>query len=176
MKNLIVYYSKYNHTKRYAEFLKTRIGGEMVSIKELKPKMFEGCDNIIFGSSIRRSNILKIKKFLKYYKKIQDKNVFIFVNGFTTMHQQDDFTRQMLIDMNELYDKHIRFYMLPGGFSYKDLTGLDKKLIDLSIRAAEKQGNMDVKSLRDRELDFIYPQNLDKIVEVINELERRSKA
>lgn len=173
MKNLIVYYSKYGHTKRYAEFLKTRIGGDMITIDELNKKVLKDYDNVIFGSSLRRNTILKLKNFLKLYKYMDGKNVFVFANGFSTMQVSDE-TKQFLIDMNGLYDYHIRFYLVPGGFSYADLKGIDKKMIDFSLKIGQKDAEQDLSLFKEREIDLVNPNALDRMVDVIHELERRN--
>src|SRR5574344_1018481 len=171
MKNLIIYYSKAGHTKRYAEFLKTRISGDIVSVEKINKKLLLQYDNIFFGSSIRRNNILKIKKFLKYYKKIKDKNLFIFVNGLTTINNDPEL-RDTLIDMNMLFDKHIRLYILPGGFNYNDISKVEKFLFKIALKASEKQGDSNnLKLLMDQGIDLVNPDALDKMVSVVHTLE-----
>lgn len=175
MKNLIIYYSRAGHTKRYAEFLSTRIIGDVKEISEINLRILRQYDNIIFGSSIRNNKIMKINKFLKYYKKIKNKNLFIFANGFSTMQGVSSDDKQLLIDINGLFDKHIRFYTLPGGFDYDLLNKKDKRIFSIAFKFSNKDGetaNLE-ETIKSRKIDLVSADNLDRIVSVIHLLEQK---
>lgn len=170
MKYIIFYKSKTGNSKRYAEFLKTRISGDMFDISKISNSLIKEYDSIFFVSSIKGNKISKIKKFLKYYKHMKNKDVFIMANGISTI-QPDSDLRDTLIDMNELFDKHIRFYLLPGGFNFKLLNKFEQMIFKQIANMNKKDSNGSLNMLLTTPIDMVTPQNLDKIVSVVHKIE-----
>ena len=51
-KVLVMYYSENGTTKRYAEWIKEALNGDLYDIKNINPNMLSGYDVIILGSPI----------------------------------------------------------------------------------------------------------------------------
>lgn len=174
MQNLIIYKSNSGHTKRYAEALHTRIGGDLKEYSLNSFKNIKTYDSIFFGTSIRNNKILHIKKFLKQYKKIKNKNIFVFVTGISFMNV-DDSLRQNIIDINGLFDKHIRLYLLPGGFDVskmKPITQFMFRRVSKMKKIADKSNN--ISYLIENPIDFVNFDHLDKMVSIYKILEKKN--
>lgn len=176
MKTIIYYYSQCGHTKRYAEDLQVRIGGELASIKRLSRKKIKESDNIIFGGPLRNNVILKLNKLMKHYKLFKDKNIFIFTDGVSLVRVDEDI-KNLIIISNDLDEKHVRLYFLPGGIDLELMHPVKrfffKRVIAFSSKKNSDNPNMSsLASLLSHPIDFVNPSNLDRMVEVFNKVNK----
>ncbi|MGP1413886.1 MAG: flavodoxin domain-containing protein [Bacillales bacterium] len=124
-KSIIYYKSNTGFSKMYAEILKPRIEASLIlDIKNIKKKDFINYKNIIFIGPLRNNNILGLKKFLKKYKSMKNKNIFVLAVG---MEQETSEKREIVINMNRLHKYHLRLYFLMGGFNFNKLSNFKKK-------------------------------------------------
>ena len=134
MSCIIIYHSECGHTKRYAEYLNMRIAADkLISLDQFKFKDILNYDNIIYAGNIKNNVIVGLNKLLKKYKKIKDKNIFVIGVGLlsiTAMNNGNDtFNRDIIIISNSLDDKHVRLYLLPGGFNINKFSKFKGKII-----------------------------------------------
>lgn len=175
MKSIIIYHSQCGHTKKYAEDLKTRIlADEIISVKKLSFKKLKQYDTIFYGGNIKNNVIVGLNKLLKKYNKIKDKNIFVFGVGLS-FQTNVDYTRNLIITANGLDDKHIRLYLLPGGFDIKLFSPFKRFLIKTGIKIF-KSKNKDSNSttalnmLIGNGINLVNINNLDKMVNVYNKI------
>jgi len=82
MKTIIYYKTNTGFTYDYVELLKPRIECEKdFNVKEINKKDIQENENIIFMGPLRNNVILGLNKFLKKYKLMKNKNIFIFAIG-----------------------------------------------------------------------------------------------
>ena len=165
MDTAIVYYSKYGHTKKYAEMLQKRLLCDIYEVDDFNAKLAKKYKNIFYGSSIRANKILKISKFFKEIKDEKNFNIFIFADGLSTI-QYDDLLREMVIAYSDLSDKHVRLFLLPGGFSFDLLHKKDKLIFSIIKKTTTKDknsaGNI---NLLMKGIDLVKEENLNYMID-----------
>ncbi|MEG0034650.1 MAG: flavodoxin domain-containing protein [Bacilli bacterium] len=175
MKTLILYYSQCGHTKRYAEDLHVRIGGDLKEAKTISRRMLKEYDTIFFGGPLRGNTILKLKNLMKHYNLIKDKNIFIFADGLSTISANND-TKDLVITTNDLDEKHVRLYLLPGGLDLQLMKPLKRKFFRFLINVVGKKedvpGSANLKMIIDHPIDMVNPAHLDRMVTVYNKISR----
>jgi len=169
MKTIIYYKTNTGFTYNYVELLKLRIECEKdFEIKKIKKADILANDNIIFMGPLRNNVILGLSKFLKKYKNMKEKNVFIFAVGMEpiTGDKKDN-----IIMANALQDYHVRLYLLPGGFDLSRMKPFKRWIFKIGIKIASKS-NPELRMISDRNLNFVDGRNLDNMVEVYYKLNR----
>jgi menaquinone-dependent protoporphyrinogen IX oxidase len=137
MKNLLYYKSNTGFTEKYVNMLKNRIVPlDVYKINKISNKDLKDADNIFYGGPIRNNVILGLDKFLKKYKHIKDKNIFIFAVG---IQPATDEKRHLVITANNLDSYHVRLYLLPGGLDIKKMPPLQRFLMKIGLKQAAKQ-------------------------------------
>ncbi|MDU5337186.1 flavodoxin domain-containing protein [Enterococcus sp.] len=82
MKNTVVLYqSKYGATKKYAEWLASDLGCEILETKSARLADIEKYDVIILGGGIYASGIAGLSFIKKNYSKLKDKKIAVFAVG-----------------------------------------------------------------------------------------------
>lgn len=167
MKNLIIYKSNTGFTKEYTEMLARRIvPSEIIDIKKINKKKLKEADNIFFGGPLRNNVILGLNKFLKYYDKIENKNIFVFATGIEPI---TDEKRENVIFTNGLDCYHIRFYLLQGGMDLSRMSKVKRKFMFMAMKAAAKKEGISEDLIKQRfetPINFVNSSNLDRMVDV----------
>ena len=178
MKTVIYYFSKTGHSKSYAESLASRINCEYFDYKKMKAKKMKEFDTILYVAPVHGNKICKVAKFLKLYKKIKDKNLFIVAVG---MQPPDKERRQTIITVNLLDDYHIRLYELIGGFDANKLSWIVRKIMKIGLKSAiekdpalKAQAGM-INTIFDVPREYNDISGIEKIMDTIHRLERESK-
>lgn len=180
MKTIIIYRSDCGHTKRYVDSLKVRIlADEVITYKEIKPKNLEEFDNIIYLGPLRNNVILSLDKLMKHHEKLKEKNFFIGACGISC-RMMDDHTKSLIITTNDLDDKHVRLYFLPGGIDLKLMKPATrfvfKKALQMQAKKTEEPGAaVGIENLLKNGVDFTNPDHLDRMVTVINRIKDMEK-
>lgn len=180
MKTIIIYHSECGHTKRYAEDLKIRIAAdELIEVKKMSFKKLKQYDTIFYGGNIKNNEIVGLKKLMKYYDKLTNKNIFIFGVGMTAQNN-DPYVRNLVITTNDLDDKHVRLYLLPGGININLFSPLKRFMFKTALKVAKNndknlggnssQQDMAFNMLLKDGIDLVNINNLDKMVIVYNKV------
>lgn len=178
MKTLILYRSNCGHTKRYVDMLKTRISAdEVLEFKHVSFNKIKKYDSIVYLAPIRNNVIIKLDKFMKHYKKMKDKNIFICAVGISCRSMDED-SKNILITTNDLDDKHVRLYFLAGGIDLKLMKPLKRFLFKKTLQFAQKKEDqpgmgVGIENLIRNGIDFVNPDYLDRLVLVYNRIKER---
>ena len=174
-KTLIMYFSKYGTTKKYAQWLAEELNGDIFDIHSVKPNLFDGYGTIILGSGLYAGNVKGANLLVNNYEKIKDKKLIIFTCGSAdyskTVHVNSVNEKiAKLIPANIL--KNIKIFCLRGGINYKELSGLHKMMLGTVKKVLEKK-DADKISEEDKEfleyfskgeVDFTDKSSIAKIV------------
>jgi len=71
-KVLIMYFSKYGSTKKYAEWIASELNGDIFNIKNIKQNILENYDTIILGSGLYAGRIEGLNILINNYQKIKN--------------------------------------------------------------------------------------------------------
>ncbi|MDY4857321.1 MAG: flavodoxin domain-containing protein [Candidatus Onthovivens sp.] len=166
MKNLIIYKSNTGHTKEYSEMLERRISGKLISIDNLKKNDIKEADNIFYGGPLRNNVILGLKKFLKYYKLFESKNVFIYAVG---MEPYSEDKKENVIASNGLDLYHVRLYFLQGGMDLSKMKFPMRQLLLYGLKRSLKKEGLSEDLLEQRinnPINMVNSSNLDHMIDI----------
>lgn len=177
MKNVLFYKSNTGFTKKYVDMLKNRIATlEVFKVNKVSTKNLKDADNIFYGGPIRNNVILGLDRFLKKYKHMKDKNIFVFAVG---LEPATDDKRNLIITANNLDSYHVRLYLLPGGLDIKKMAPLQRFFIKTGLKfAAKKEGGASsdaMLSMLNNPQDRVDNANLDVMVNKFHDVSLRSK-
>lgn len=166
MKNLIIYKSNTGHTKEYSEMLERRISGKLISIDNLKKNDIKEADNIFYGGPLRNNVIIGLKKFLKYYKLFESKNVFIYAVG---MEPYSEDKKENVIASNGLDLYHVRLYFLQGGMDLSKMKFPMRQLLLYGLKRSLKKEGLSEDLLEQRinnPINMVNSSNLDHMIDI----------
>lgn len=150
---ILIYDSETGFTKKYVDSMERRIPElEIITLKGLNKKILKDKDYIFFGSHLRGNKIIGIDKFLKLYKYIEDKDIFIFVTGIEPITSEK---KDNVITINGLNFYHVRLYLLPGGVDVSKMKPIKQKMLKFGLKMASKKDP----SLKANEM--IFNQSVD---------------
>ena len=174
MKNIIFYKSNTGFTKQYVDMLQNRIVPlEVYKVEKINKKLLEGADNVFFAGPLRNNVILGLSKFLKKYKYMKDKNIYVIATG---IQPPDDEKRDLVITTNSLDEYHVRLFLLLGGLAINKMKPLTKMMMKLSIKMAIKKDPSQKEMLEQRlngSLNFVSNSNLDRLVDIYRRVNLR---
>lgn len=129
MKSIIVFSSQTGFTKRYAQWLQEKIGGELITIKEAEKKndsFFEQYDCIVYGGWAIAGKINKAKWFIDHIEQWKNKKLVLFCVGASPKENPDV---DVFLDnaLSNEQKKYAKIFYCPGGINY-DAMSLPSKL------------------------------------------------
>ena len=146
---------------------------EVYKVEKINKKLLEGADNVFFAGPLRNNVILGLSKFLKKYKYMKDKNIYVIATG---IQPPDDEKRDLVITTNSLDEYHVRLFLLLGGLDIKKMKPLTKMMMKLSIKMAIKKDPSQKEMLEQRlngSLNFVSNSNLDRLVDIYRRVNLR---
>ena len=174
MKNIIFYKSNTGFTKQYVDMLQNRIVPlEVYKVEKINKKLLEGADNVFFAGPLRNNVILGLSKFLKKYKYMKDKNIYVIATG---IQPPDDEKRDLVITTNSLDEYHVRLFLLLGGLDINKMKPLTKMMMKISIKMAIKKDPSQKEMLEqwlNGSLNFVSNSNLDRLVDIYRRVNLR---
>ena len=137
MSTVMIYRSKYGHTKRYADLIQKEIGCDVVNIKKLKKKEIQKYNTVIFGTGVYMGKMKKLNTILNLFK---NKPIIIFACGGNNNVEEDieqiknsNFTQDQL--------EFHQFFYLPGGMDVSKVKGPMKFMFRIIGKMLEKKEN-----------------------------------
>ena len=123
MKTLIIYTSQTGFTKRYAEWLADRTGGDLLDLKAAQKKSadhFKDYDAICYGGWLMAGNVVKAKWFFEKASDWKGKRLAVFCVGGSPNDNPDvDIFLQNVL--SEEQKSYIKVFYCQGGFNYEKM-------------------------------------------------------
>lgn len=164
MLKYIVYKTKTDFTKKYAELLSAKFKLPCFSFEEAKTKILPG-ESILYMAGIRASKLYDIKKAISRYSI----EAVIGVGMSAPSEQQ----KKEIVENNNL--KQIPFFYLRGGTAPDRLVGFDKLIFNTiaNMTKKSKEKSNKVMSEEDKKLieaffkgvDYVDADNLKPIID-----------
>jgi menaquinone-dependent protoporphyrinogen IX oxidase len=178
-KVLIMYYSKYGTTKKYAEWIATELNGDVFDIKNIKRNIFVNYDTIILGSALYAGNIKGISILLKNYEILKEKKLIIFTCGladYSKIENINTINKRLEKIIPENIKSGINFFYLRGGINYKKLNlkhkimmGLLRKMIMKKEPDKIDEEGKDFLETYGQTVDFMNKNSILDIIKYCNE-------
>lgn len=134
---VVIYYSKYGHTRTYAEWIQEALQCDMIPANKIDIDQLKDYETIIFGHSVFAGRYKFGPKFSDIMKAYPNKNyVFFSVNLAATDTSEAD--RQQLTDKVETAlgadnMKKIKLFFMRGGIDYSKLNLLHRLMMWILI-------------------------------------------
>ncbi|MCR5251858.1 MAG: flavodoxin domain-containing protein [Lachnospiraceae bacterium] len=137
MKTLIIYTSQTGFTKKYAEWLADRMGGDLLDLKEAqknKPAFFEVYDAICYGGWAMAGNLVKVKWFLDKAVNWKGKRLALFCVGGSP-NDNPDVDVFLQNALSEEQKKYMKMFYCQGGFNYDKMKAPSKLAMKMFVSA-----------------------------------------
>jgi menaquinone-dependent protoporphyrinogen IX oxidase len=165
-KVLVMYFSKYGSTKKYAEWIASELNGDVYNIKSIKQDILENYDTIILGSGLYAGKIEGINIIINNYETLKDKKLIIFTCGLADYNKTENINSinkrlEKIIPVN--IRENIKIYYLRGGMNYKKLNLKHKIMMDFLKKMIQKKG---AEKLNEENKEFL--ESYGKIIDFTN--------
>jgi menaquinone-dependent protoporphyrinogen IX oxidase len=141
MKTLIIYTSQTGFTKKYAEWLAQKTGGDMLELKEAQKKddaFFEGFEAIVYGGWVMAASVVKVKWFLNKAASWKDKKLAIYCVGGSPNDNPDvEVMLDKLLDQEQR--EYIKAFYCQGGFNYERMNAPSRLAMKMFVSALKKK-------------------------------------
>lgn len=164
MKNTVVIYeSKYGHTKCYAEWIANTLSCPIFERKKFQPQNFSDYDTIIYGGGLYAGGVSGIKLLTQNYPQLAKKRVVLFTCGLASTDNpaNADHIRQALSQvLSPDMMKHFSIFHLRGGIDYSKLSFLHKIMMRMMYKMLSKK---DASELTEEDNGFLetYGKSVD---------------
>jgi menaquinone-dependent protoporphyrinogen IX oxidase len=173
-KTLIMYFTKYGTTKKYAEWIAAELDGDIKSIKIIKDKTLENYDTIILGSGLYAGKIAGVNILIKNYEKIKNKKIVIFTCGladYSKMENINSVNKRLEKELPRNIKENVKIFYLRGGINYRKISLIHKIMMRMLKKMIMKKG---IENLNEENKEFLetYGQKVDfvdknSIIEII---------
>lgn len=141
MKTLIIYTSQTGFTKKYADWLAQKTGGDLLDLKDAQKKndaFFEDYEAIVYGGWVMAASVVKVKWFLNRAASWKGKKLAIYCVGGSPNDNPDVevMLKNMLIDEQREY---IRAFYCQGGFNYERMNAPSRLAMKMFVSALKKK-------------------------------------
>ncbi|GHV51167.1 flavodoxin [Bacteroidia bacterium] len=162
-KVLVVYFSKYGSTKKYAEWIASELNGDIYNVNNIKQNILKNYDVIILGSALYAGKIKGINIIINNYEKIKHKKIIIYTCGladYTKIENINTINKRLEGAIPENIKQNINIYYLRGGINYKELNLKHKIMMWLLKKSIMKKG---LERINEEDKEFIntYGQTID---------------
>ena len=137
MKTLIIYTSQTGFTKRYAEWLADRTGGDLLDLKDAQKKadgFFEDYDAICYGGWVMAGSPVKAKWFLGKAVNWKDKRLAMFCVGGSP-NDNPDVDAFLQNALTEEQKRYIKIFYCQGGFNYDNMKAPSRLAMKMFVSA-----------------------------------------
>jgi len=125
----VIYNSKYGSTKRYAEWIAEGTKGELWKSSEVNADDLQKYDVLVFGGSLHAVGIKGIKLIRDNFQQLKDKKIIVFGVGASTI-REEAIKHVLEHNFTDTMKEKIYFFLLRGAFNYKELSFVDKMLMN----------------------------------------------
>jgi menaquinone-dependent protoporphyrinogen IX oxidase len=165
-KVLVIYFSNYGTTKRYAEWIATDLNGDIYSINNFRQIDMAKYHTIILGSGLYAGKIQGIDLFIKNYEIIKDKKLIIFTCGIADYSKPGNISaiyKRIEIALPKGILEKIKIFYLRGGIDYKKLSIIHKIMMWLMKKMVMKK---EIENIDEEHIEFM--ETYGKIIDFTN--------
>ncbi|GHV86688.1 flavodoxin [Spirochaetia bacterium] len=162
-KVLVLYFSKYGSTKKYAKWIAEELSGDIFNINNFKENILKNYDIIIMGSGLYAGNIRGINIIIKNYEILKSKKIVLFTCGladYDKIENINSINKRLEKKIPKNIKDTIKIYYLRGGINYKELSLKHKIMMRLLKMVTMKKGFEKINE-EDKEFIETYGQKID---------------
>jgi menaquinone-dependent protoporphyrinogen IX oxidase len=174
-KALVLYFTKYGSTKKYAEWIAEELKGDVFDIKDVRQNQLYDYDIIILGSALYAGNIKGTDLLVTHYEKIKDKKLIFFTCGvadYSKTENCDGIYKRLEEAIPKNILDSIKVFYLRGSINYKKLSFVHKIMMGMVRKMALKKGldnlneeNKEFLETFGKTVDFTDKNNIKGIID-----------
>ena len=140
MKTLIVYKSKTGFTKKYAQFIATKVNATVLDVKKVSEIILSDYDVIIYGGGIHAGMIGGLNKARELFQQSNAKKKIVFVTGATPNAANEVIEEIWKNNFSSDELENIPHFYMQSGLCYERMPFFDKALMKtLSVLMKHKK-------------------------------------
>lgn len=174
-KTIVIYGSKYGHTKQYAEWIAEACACSALPCKQVNSSTLAEYDTVIYGGGLYAGGVSGIKLLTENFDLLRTKKIILFTCGLADPENKENVThiREALSKVltSEMMS-HFQIFHLRGGIDYSRLNLIHKAMMSmmhkmLLDKAPEERSSEDEEMLRTygKVVDFTDRQTILPILE-----------
>jgi len=140
---IVLYFSKYGSTKKYAGWIAEELKGDICDIKDARPNQLHEYDTIVLGSALYAGRIKGLHLLVDNYEKIKDKKIIVFTCGVADYRKAEN-CDSIYKRLEEAIPKNIldsiKVFYLRGSIDYKKLSFIYKIMMGMVRNMVLKKG------------------------------------
>lgn len=155
---IVIYESKYGHTKRYANWIAESLSCPLIERKKVTSTDLESADTIIYGGGLYAGGVSGIKLLSENWNLICNKKIALFTCGLAdpkeptnVAHIREAIAQVLPADMLE----KITLFHLRGGIDYSRLNLVHKAMMGMMRKMLLKKAENEL-TLEDKQLLETY--------------------
>ncbi|WP_418667683.1 flavodoxin domain-containing protein [Allofournierella sp.] len=180
MKNaLVVYASRYGHTRRYAQWIAGQLGCPALEARQLRPQQLAACEVLVYGGGLYAGGLNGAKKVLTAPHPLEGKELVVFTCGLAD--PADEATRQHIrAELTKALPEALgraHLFFLRGGMDYSRLGPVHRLMMAMMRRMLLKKpeaerGGQDrgILETYGKTVDFVDMETARPLVELVREL------
>lgn len=180
---VVVYKSITGFTKRYAQWIAEAIDCDIKEISNVSGATLQQYDTVIYGGGLYAGGVSGMKKLVKLYPAISDKELILFTCGVANTelsenikHIEDGISKVIPKDMHTC----MKQFHLRGGIDYSKLSVIHRMMMWMLCRTVKKKGyenlSGDDKMIVDtygKRVDFSDQKTIKPILDYLSEKSER---
>jgi len=162
-KTLVLYYSKYGTTKRYAEWIASELDGDICSIRDVKQKNWGNYDVVVIGSALYAGTIKGMDIILKNHETLRGKKLVLFTCGladYSKAENRNEIAGRIELAIPDNIRQEVKTYFLRGGIDHKKLSWIHRMMMVFAKHMLVKNKGGDMSEM-DRDFLETYGKTVD---------------
>lgn len=174
MNVLVIYTSQTGFTKRYAEWLSSKMNGDLLNLQDAKKKkedFFEKYDAIVYGGWAMAGSVVGVKWFYDKAVKWKNKKLVVFCVG-ASPEANPDVDKFLNTSLTEEQKGYIKLFYCQGGLDYSKMKAPSKLAMKaftkmLKSKKDANQTEKDMAKMIESSYDISDQKYVDPIVEYL---------
>ena len=120
-KTLVLHYSKYGTTKKYAEWIAAELSGDVYAIADFNKNSLANYDIIVIGSGLYAGKIWGLDLIVNNYELLRGKKLVLFTCGladYSKEEHRNTIAKRIEAKIPPNIMKDIKVFFLRGGIDY----------------------------------------------------------
>jgi menaquinone-dependent protoporphyrinogen IX oxidase len=172
-KTLVVYFSKYGSTRKYAEWIAEELDGDIFSLNNIQQIDLSQYGTIILGCSLYPETNKSIKKFVNNFVKLKDKKIVLYTCGAANVNKPEN-TKNIKKRFENIIPKNtfenINIFYLRGTMDYSLMSIKHRIMMSFMKKMVKnkKEHDEDDKLILEsygKKIDFIDKNTIKEIIE-----------
>ena len=147
-KTLVLYYTKYGTTKKYAEWIAGELSGDVYAISNFNQNSLGNYDAIVIGSGLYAGTIRGMDILVNNYKALRGKKLVLFTCGladYSKEEHRNTIAKRIEAAIPENIMRDIKVFFLRGGIDYGKMSLIHRIMMAgmnmVLVRKVKKEGD-----------------------------------